>query len=306
MMSRSRTVTSCVLLLTFVCCVANAETKYQSAREAYSVGAAFYNSRNYEASREPFEAALKLAPDDAYRVKVYEALLASYRLLPDSKKMIEASEFIIERAEQDAKKSLTRRSLLAFAFQRGKIDDLAKRYEDRLKKDEKDRMALYILSELYARAKRDPEKAIAYTNRLNKLDGKDDAPIDVRQSGNLAMQYSRARKYKEAAELYEKIAPHDEKLAAWNWKEAASCWLKDGDEKKALAAAKESHESIPEARNDQLAHFWHRNLGDVLLATGEAKLAVGHYEKAIKLTTIEGYVQGTQASLTKAREQAGE
>ncbi len=305
-MLRSRTLMSCILLISLACCVANAETKYKSAREAYGVGAAFHNSRNYESSREPFEAALELAENDAYRVKVYEALLASYRLLPKSDKMVEACEFIIDNAEHDAKKSLTRRSLLGFMYQRGKIDDLAKRYEKRLKKDEDDRAALYVLSELYATAKRDPEKAIAYANRLNKVDGKQESPIDVLQSGNLARQYSRAKKFKEAAELYEKIAPHDEKLAAWNWKEAASCWLKDGNEAKALAAAKKSHTSSPEARNDQLAHFWHRNLGDVLLATGEAKLAIDHYEKAIKFTTNDGYVEGTQESLAKAREQASE
>lgn len=304
-MPANRIAVSSVLLILMLCGATSAETTYKTAREAYGVGAAFYNARNFEASREPFEAALKMAPDDAYRVKVYEALLASYRLLPESDKMIEACEFIVEKSDQDAKKSLTRRALLSFAFQRGKIDELAKRHEDRLKKDKADRTSLYILSELYANAKRDPEKAIEYTNRLNKVDGKDDAPVDVRQGGNLAMQYARARKFKEAAELYEKIAPHDEKLAAWNWKEAASNWLKAGDEKKALAAAKKSHESIPEARNDQLAHFWHRNIGDVLLATGEAKLAIGHYEKAIELTNIDGYVKGTQASLVKAREQAG-
>jgi tetratricopeptide (TPR) repeat protein len=180
-----------------------------------------------------------------------------------------------------------------------------KRYDKRLKKDENDRTALYVLSELYARAKQDPEKAIEFTHRLNKVDGKDDAPVDVLQSGNLARQYTAARKYQEAAELYAKIAPLDEKLAAWHWKEAAQSWLKLGDKKKALEAAKKSHESMPEARNDQLAHHWHRGLGDVLLATGEAKLAVGHFEKAIELTKIDGYVKDTQASLAEARKQAG-
>jgi tetratricopeptide (TPR) repeat protein len=304
-MSRNPTVLGC-LLITLVCSVAAAQTKYRTAREAFGVGAVFYNARNYEQSREPFEAALKLAPDDKYRIKVYEALLASYRLLPDSDKMIEACEFIIEKSERSAQQSLTRRSLLGFVYQRGQIDVLAKRHEDRLKKKAKDRTSLYILSELYARAKPDPERAIKYTNQLNKVDGSGDAPVDVLQSGNLARQYTRARQYKQAAELYEKIAPLDDKLAAWNWKEAAQCWLKHGDEKRALAAAKKSHGSEAEARNDQLAHFWHRNLGDVLLATGEAKLAVGHFEKAVELTKIDGYIKGTKESLAKARKQAGQ
>ncbi|HRX79744.1 MAG TPA: hypothetical protein P5307_11825 [Pirellulaceae bacterium] len=294
-----------VLIGSLLCSVAGAETKYKTADEAFGVGAVFYNSRNFEASREPFEAALKMAPDDKFRLKVYEALIPSYRLLPDSDKMIEACEFIIEKSDRPAQQSLTRTALIGFAYQRGKIDDLIGEQEKRLKKDEKDRMALYILSEVYARAKPDPKKAIEYTNRLSKVDGKGDAPVDVLQSGNLARQYTSAKQYKEAAELYEKIAPLDDKLAAWHWKEAAQSWLKLGDKKRALAAAKKSHESEPEARNDQLAHFWHRGLGDVLLATGEAKLAVGHFEKAIELTKIEGYVKSTKESLTEAREKAG-
>lgn len=38
--------------------------KYTTDKEAFAVGAAFYNSRNFKASREPFEAALKLTKDD--------------------------------------------------------------------------------------------------------------------------------------------------------------------------------------------------------------------------------------------------
>ena len=39
-------------------------TKYTSAQEAFAVGAAYYNSRNYKSAREPFEAVLALAKDD--------------------------------------------------------------------------------------------------------------------------------------------------------------------------------------------------------------------------------------------------
>jgi len=289
-----------------LCSEARAQTKFQSAEEAWRVGAAFHSSGNYAASREPFEAALQLAPDDNFRLKVYEALLPAYRMLPEPGKFVEASDFIITKSRSAAQRSLARRSLLAFVYQRGKADDLAKRYEEVLKKDEHHRTALYILSELYARVKENPKRAAELTERLVKLDRKEGKPLDVAQSAALAGHYVKAKRFTQGAELYEKIAPLDKKLAAWHWKEAASAWLQAGNRAKALAAAKKSSESAPEQRSDLLAHFWHRGVADVFLATGEPKLAIQHYEKAIQNTDIEGYLQACKKSLAEARAKAGD
>ena len=77
--------------------IEKAKSKYTSAEEAFSVGAAHYNSKNYAASREPFEAALILAPDKdiEYRLKVYGALTVAYRQLETSEPLVAASEYII-------------------------------------------------------------------------------------------------------------------------------------------------------------------------------------------------------------------
>ena len=69
-----------------------------------------------------------------------------------------------------------------------------------------------------------------------------------------------------------------------------------------LALAAEA--APPEARNDQLTHFFERNLGDTFLALGQPKKAVPHYEIAIQKTKIEGYVKDTQASLRDALEKS--
>ena len=281
-----------------------AQAKFQNAEEAWRVGVAFYNSRNYAASREPFEAALKMAPDDKFRLKVNEALIASYRLLPEPDKMFGACEYVIEKSESVAKKSIVRRSLIGFSYQRGKIDDLIKRHEDRLKKNAKDRTSLYILAEVYSGAKSNPQKAIEYTQRLAKADGNKGKPVSVRLSASLAQQFIKARDYRKGAELYEKIAPQDESLAAWHWMESASAWLKAGEKQKALAAAKKSHESRPEKRSDLLTHFWHKGLADVFLATDDANLAIEHYKKAIKTTKIDGYIKSSKAGLKVAKEKA--
>ena len=287
--------------------IEKAKSKFTSAEEAFSVGAAHYNSRNFAASREPLEAALILAPskDIEYRIKVYRALTSSYRQLEVVEPFIEASEYIIRYSDRGAEQSLTRGSLLSFIHERGKVDPFIKRHEERLKKNPKDRLSVYLLSEVYSRLRENPERSVELLKQLAALDGKNpDEAVDINASAKLAMQYIRAKDYQKGAELYEQIAPKDKNLEAWHWKEAAAAWLKLKQKDKALAAAKKSLEATPEKRNEQLAHFWHRGLGDVFLAVGEPKLAIPQFEKAIETTKIEGYVKDCKASLAEAREKA--
>lgn len=278
--------------------------KYTNADEAYAIGAALYNSRNYAGSQDPFEAALKLAPDDKYRIKVYRALMGAYRQLPEIDKFVEAADFIITKSESAAERSLTRTDLLSFVHQRGKTNDLAKRYEAVLKKDDKSVTALFILSELYADLKRDPKRSAELLERLAKVSADSGEELDVQASAKLAQQYTKQGKFKEGASLFEKIAPLDAKLAAWHWKEAAQAWIKAKDKKKALAAAKSAVKAGPETRGDLLLHFWHRALGQVFVETGEPGMAIEHFEAAIKSTTIDGYLKDTKGELASAKELA--
>ena len=278
--------------------------KYTNADEAYALGAALYNARNFAASQEPFEAALKMAPDDKYRIKVYRALLGAYRQLPEIDKFVEAADFIITKSESVNERSLTRTDLMSFVHQRGKTNELAQRYEDALKKDAKNVTALYVLSELYADLKRDPKRSAELLERLAKVSADGGEALNVPASAKLAQQYVKQSKFKEGAELFEKIAPLDANLAAWHWKEAAQAWMKAKDKPRALAAAKAAVAAGPEKRGDLLLHFWHRALGQVFLETGEPTLAIEHLEAAIKSTTIDGYLKDTKGELATAKEQA--
>jgi|GEM_PF-1164472 len=279
---------------------------YSSADEAFAVGAAFYNSRNFAKSLEPFEAALAMAPNDAFRLKVYRALIPAYRQLPEHEKLLTAIEYVVEHSDREAEKSLLARSLVSFVHERGKTDDAIKRYEERLKKNPKDRTSLMLLSEIYTLLRLDPKRAAELTEQLLALKKEVGGELDVRGSAQLAMQYVRSGKLREGAELYEKIAPLDEKLAAWHYKEAAAAWLKAGEKTRAIAAAKKSAESPPEVRSEQLTYFWHRALGDVFLDGGDPKSAIPHYEKAIEKTTIDGYLKSSRERLEEARKKAAE
>ncbi|MEZ6087566.1 MAG: protein kinase [Pirellulaceae bacterium] len=179
--------------------------KYQSAKEAFGVGAAFYNARNYKEAREPFEAVLELTNDPQERLKAYSALIASYRLIPEFEPFQKAAEYVIEHTQRDAERSLTRRSYLSFAYQRGQLDNLIKRYEARLAKDRNDYLSVYLLSEIYSVGDRNPKRAIELLNQLETLnaaktlnhppttasDTGNNAKI-AREKGKLGEQFSQA------------------------------------------------------------------------------------------------------------------
>lgn len=262
--------------------VSAVQAKYVNAEEAFAVGAAFFNARNYAASQEPLEIALQLAKDDKMRLRISDALVATYRELANVPKFIERAEFIIDKSDSDPKRSITRSQLLAFIHKHGKVDELIQRHEESLKKDPNNRTSLFILSDAYDNLKKDPKRAAEITERLIALEKTQGKPQNVSKSATLAAQYAKLKKFKEAAELYEQIAPLDEKLAAWHWKEAANCWLQMNDNAKALEAARKSAKAPPEARSSVLVYYWRKGLGDIFLKSGDAGAAIPQYEDAIK------------------------
>ncbi len=254
--------------------------EYGTADEAYAAGAKLHRAQDYAASQVPFEAALKLAPDDEYKLKVYQALVPAYRLLPEIDKMLVAGEFIIRHSPQKAARSLNSSSLASFLFQRGKLDVAIERYEARLKDDPKDLAALGVLSVIYLRLQRNAERSEPIADSLNAV--------------NREVAQRLAMKHEQAA----LAAPQ---LCAWYLKEAAVAWLEAEQPDKALAAAKKSAASPPEQRSEILTHFWHAALGDVFLQTGEPNLAIPQLEAAIANTNVEGYRGACQLKLEQAR-----
>ncbi len=60
------------------------------------------------------------------------------------------------------------------------------------------------------------------------------------------------------------------------------------------------------ARNDQLAQFFHRNLGDILLSLNEPAKAVPHFRIALEKNKNSGYVEEIESALARAVEQSGQ
>ncbi|MCA9113552.1 MAG: hypothetical protein KDA79_00590 [Planctomycetaceae bacterium] len=287
---------------------AAAEEEFRSAQEAFNVGAAFHRSRNYIRAQGPLEAALRLADkeklDDKFRANVYRGLLAPYGRQKEAEPMMTAAEFVLEHPSSPAEQSLVRRSLLGWAREYDHVETLVERHEKRLEQDAEDWTSLYILSELYVRLKRNPERSAELIDRLAEVEKKSGRQADPRQQAQLAAQQVRAGKFTEGAELFEQIAAADEKLAAWHWKEAAAAWVKAGEPKKALAAARKSASSPEEKRSELLTYFWRRGLGDAFLEAGDPASAIPHLQKALELTKIDGYKKTTADKLEEARTKA--
>src|SRR5689334_3403177 len=81
------------------------DDKYPSAKAAYADAVKFLEKKDYKSAQAPLEAALKLAPDDEYRLRIYNNLMPSYRLLTDTAKMTEACEFTIAKTKENAERS---------------------------------------------------------------------------------------------------------------------------------------------------------------------------------------------------------
>jgi tetratricopeptide (TPR) repeat protein len=256
----------------------------READKAYSEGVKHVNAKRYKEAIGPLERALSLAPDDAYRLKVYKALMPAYRTLSGPEKMAEAGEFILRHSDQLTERRTAASSLAAFYFQRGLTADQLKRYGERYDKDKNDYAAVAMMSEMARTARLEKATAEAYKKRFQEAERE--------LAGKLA-----------AAQ--EKVAGADKAQEAWRWKEAAVLWVTAGDRPKALAAAAKAEAAGPEKRN-LLAHFWHAQLGDVYADAGKHAEAVKHFEKAIDTTTIKGYQDTCRLKLEEAKKKLAE
>lgn len=251
----------------------------KQADDAYGEGVRYINRREFDKARAPLETALQLAPDNAYRLKVFQALMPVYRTLPETDKMLEAAEYTIRYSNSLTDRNAAANSLASFLFQRGKVDEQVKRYREIIAAEADDYVAIAMLAELARPARLDRAITQQYRERLEKA------------------QRELAAKFAEQREL---AAEQSTTQRTWLWKEAAVLWSKAGDHAKAVAAATKAEQTGPETRTS-LNHFWHANLGDVYLAAGKYAQAVEHFQKAIETTTIKGYQDSCQVKLNEAQ-----
>lgn len=252
---------------------------FKSFDEAYREGGKQLRDKKYAEAQTALEAALTLAKEDDDRLKAYEALVVAYRQLPEIDKMVEAQTFIINRAEQKAKRSIAARDLASFLHQRGKVDQGLEHFDARLKKDANDMAALSVLAILYRNVRNDKDKAAELEALVT--------------SRNLVLA-------EKLAEKHEAAAAAASKLQAWHWKEAALAWVEANDKARALAAAQKSA-ALSEDRTPLLTFYWRDGLGQAFLGAGDSKAAIEQYQAAKAIAPSKIHQDGIDKKLAEAK-----
>ncbi len=279
---------------------------FASAQEAYRVGQAFVRSKNMKEGQAALEQALTLKPAAPLKTQVLQALLVPYATLEDVEPMVRTADLLIREAKAPAELLSARRSLLTYLAQKKKAAEVTPRYEMALKNQPADRTALIILSGLYADALKQPQRGGELTDTLLELLRREyrmNVPSGV--LSEMARQYDRCNRHREAAALWEELAAASEHLRPFHYKEAAVAWLKAQDKEKALNLARTAVAGPAEMRTNLLAHFWHRHLGEVFLATGDYRLAIEQLEKAVAKAEVEGYKRECEKKLEEAKKALG-
>jgi len=267
-----------ILLVVFSCLneTALCQVEHETFREAVAAGSQLLRKKEYEESIPHLEAALELAEDDSQRLQAYEMLMTPYRELPDSSKMTEACEFILENADTTAKRSIVARSFVSFIHNRGLTKTAIDDYEKTLKEKPDSIVALNILDQIYSRVRRDKENAARIQAQLEKVN------------------HERATKKAEGLEEQAKASTDQ---AAALWKDAGLAWLEADNQERGLAAANASLAAPPENRSPLLVYFWRMSLGDILAGAGDTSRAKEQYQLSIDAVTQAALKKSPQDKL---------
>lgn len=141
---------------------------------------------------------------------------------------------------------------------------------------------------------------------LKRREQQRDASLKRLEDQQAARKQADRERWTREAEQDELKAPEKPREATWYYKEAALKWSRAGNKEKALANVQKAEELGPEKRNDLLAHYWHRDMGEIYSTLEDFKTAIPHLENAIEKTDIEGYKQKCQKLLDQAKAKLAE
>jgi hypothetical protein len=293
-----------------------AEMTFESMEDALGVGLALVRAKKLNEAKGPLETALKMSSNDEQRMKCYQALLPVYRKSPDLQPFRDAAEFMIRKATKEYERSSACSALISFAHNRSETQTLIQHYEAQLKATPDDEPAIYILSELYSSDRDHPERAVEIQKAWLKLvDAGKSLPLSpiakdaaVKRlyyaKNDLARFYTSQSMHDRAAKLHEEIAPEDASTESYHLLQAAAQWLKADDQEKARECALRAEKLPPDSRDGSLPYYFHRGLGEALVAVGEAEKALAQFQMAIKKSTVAQDIDATKKLLEDARKQS--
>ena len=295
---------------------------YANAGHAAGLGFGQLSARDYEAARGPLEAARELLlADPGARLRdfqltqVQRGLMTVYAELDEPAALFEAGDWLARRT--DPKHDATLRAVVRQMVRAvsGEEDGkprkrLRRKYEAALEEDAGDRVALLVLAGV-AEADGDPERAADLLGRLIAVDRETDrgaAPRDRMERAELiertgdrgaaAGAYLELSEAAEAADNERAFAPSSAGRLALS---AAQNWHAAGDDEKARTAAERASRLGDAGLDGTMSYYFHDWLGDLWVELGEPAKAIPHFERAVAVTTIDGYRTSSRGSLADAR-----
>jgi len=225
-------------------------------------GIANLRLKKFKEAIKPLDAAFKSAIEDDTKLRAAEGLMRANRETADFAGYLDAADYVITHNDHKTGRSVNASQVHGFIHFTGKTDEAIKRYEEKLKEDANDLAALNVLARIYDRS-----------DRANKTRA---------QELNETLSAINKEIATKHAKRLEAEAGDNADLKAWLLKDAAQFWLEASELASALAAAKASTESAPEARSQILTYQYHDALGDIFLQAGETEMALEQFEAAIK------------------------
>ena len=293
--------------------------EYKNAGHAAGIGFGLLSARDYDAAREPLEAAreMLLADGDArlrdFQLRsVQRGLMLVYAKGGEPERLFEAGDWLARRTdpEHDATLRMTVGTMVgAVSGDRKGRAKLRKKYETALEENAEDRVALLALSGV-AEADEDLGRAQDYLGRLIAVDRESAGgarPRDlmsyarlVERSGDraaAAMAYEALSEEAETAENDRAFAPSSAGRLALT---AAQHWRAAGDDANARRAAERASRIGDVGLDGAMSYYFHDWLGDLWVDLGEPAKAVPHFKRAIEVTTIDGYRTSSRGALADA------
>lgn len=188
-----------------------------------SLGKLYSNIKQYGNAAEVYEKALRLTPGDEM---ITQSLAVAYRDGGDYDRAIMLFNEILSSPANRFPRQYIFHNLISTYRKAGRLNDLKRETEARIKKEPKQADWYLLLGKIYQQEKSWDETIAAYRNAM-EIDPRSDEVLS-----SLAMAYNIRRMYLEAAQTYEEITSLTPDQS-WNYERAAEAYVKAGQFEKA-------------------------------------------------------------------------
>lgn len=328
-----------IIVLLAATCSIHAQTPAANSTEsatAYLEGGVVATRRGkWEEAQSKLEEALRLAPNDAFRITVYEKLAPVYGRLPTIDKLVDAHEFIIDHAPDPATQqqaiddffrailnyvrqgsgggSWERGAPMWVVWQNVKVPVstatvITTRYRAKAKANPNDEPTLRVLANVFRYISPDDALRLTVLERLRGIVKKRGAELPNEHLLDLASLYVSGNQPAQGAKIYEQLIRANSDNSTGNLQfDLAVAWKNAGEQSKAIAALSKAVPQFERRTDigDSLVQFNLLRCGDLFVELDAHDRAIPLYQKALQLADRGTDTARIQEKLRVAYEQSG-